>query len=122
MGALFTQPYRGRCGAMGALFTQPYRGRCSAMGALFTQPYRGRPSLSPIGGAAELWVHSSLSPIGGAAALWGGAGPNLWGRKAAPRMCGAAGGAHSAVPRRADVAVAVPAALRAPTVGDVITQ
>ena len=36
------------------------------MGAIFTQPYRGRHSLSPIGGAAELWVHSSLSPIGGA--------------------------------------------------------
>ena len=138
MGALFTQPYSGRCGAMGPPFAQPYWGRCGAMGAL-----------SPIGGAAALWGHSSLSPIGGAvhsalwghcsamgalrrygavqpyggaAALWGGAGPNLWGRKAAPRMCGAAGGAHSAVPRRADVAVAVPAALRAPTVGDVITQ
>ena len=93
---------------MGALFTQPYRGRCGAMAAL-----------SPMG---ALRRYGAVQPYGGAAALWGGAGPNLWGRKAAPRMCGAAGGAHSAVPRRADVAVTVPAALRAPTVGDVITQ
>ena len=130
----------GHCSAMGAPFAQPYRGRCSLspIGALRryggaaalwgTQSYRGRCSLSPMGalqpygGAQPYRGRCSLSPIGGAAALWGGAGPNLWGRKAAPRMCGAAGGAHSAVPRRADVAVAVPAALRAPTVGDVITQ
>ena len=54
---------------MGALFTQPYRGRrsLSPMGALWRYG-----ALSPIGGAAALWavqpysVHSSLSPIGGA--------------------------------------------------------
>ena len=75
------------------------------MGALFTQPYRGRSSLSPMGGTAALWGRSALWGRCGAMGPFSPMGALRRYGAAPGRTYGAVRRPHGCVGRRAELTV-----------------